>query len=190
MSERDKRLLLITAGILVVGVIYIGSHLVSAQIEDSTVSEQTEKRLEDLFAKMSNVETQKSRNLLLRKKIGNEQGGFVGEKEISKLLAEIEQISGQSGIRVKGYSPTVNPRSRPFPTVEIKVSIECRFEQLISFFDNLKKSKILIQAGSLKAGLKDQNNPDLEAQVTLTSYLIDSKPVPVTPATATAGAPS
>ncbi len=188
LSNRDKRLLIITLVILVIGVIYIGSKLMSNGAQDTVVSAETEKRFEDLFDKMANVEEQKSQNLLLRKKIGNERGKFVSEKEISKFLAEIESVGGRSGVTISGYSPSVNRRSRPLASLEVKVNFQCQFNNLVQFLNNVREANLLMQPSTLKVSLKDKNKPDLEGQVTLITYLLNAQPAPVTPGNTIAGA--
>ena len=86
-SEREKQLGLITAVVAVVGVIYFGWHLLTAETANSEVSSATAERFEELFVKMNNVDAQKNRNLLLRKKIGSMEGTFGGQKEVSNLIA-------------------------------------------------------------------------------------------------------
>lgn len=185
LSDRDKRLLLITLVVFVIGIGYIGLTLLSRRVETAPVSEATSRRFEDLFAKMSNVEALKSRNAILRKKIGNEEGAFVNVKEVSKLIDTLVQLGGQSGVRIKGYNPTINERSRPFASLELKVSLEGPFEQVISFLDNVRKAKYILLPTNIKAGLKDANNPDLEVQVTLLTYLMGVQPKPAAPVATT-----
>lgn len=180
-SEREKRLLLITVAAALLGVLILGWKFVSNQIVDSTVSEATAERFEDLFAKIKNVESQKNANLLLRKKLGNESGEFIGEDEILKLIAEIEQVAGKSGVQMKNWNPTINKRTKPLAQLDVKVNLECQFDQLINFFNNLRSAKYICQPVALRTKLKDANQPNLEVSMTLTTYLVEAKPEPVSP---------
>jgi len=180
-SEREKQLGLITAVVAVVGVIYFGWHLLTAETANSEVSSATAERFEELFVKMNNVDAQKNRNLLLRKKIGSMEGTFGGQKEVSNLIAEIEKVAGSSGVQIKNWSPNINTRSKPLASLEVKITLQCRFEQLITFLNNLRTAKYLFQPTAIKASLKDKNKPELDVAMTVVSYLIESKPAKVIP---------
>ncbi|HQH72943.1 MAG TPA: type 4a pilus biogenesis protein PilO [bacterium] len=181
ISEREKRLLIITLAIAVPGILYIAWSFLSQPDSSSGFSEATNERFEDLFAKIRNVESQKNRNRQLGTKLGNPAGTFIKESEVSKFMAEIEQIAGRSGLQIKSWSPSLNKRAKPIPTLELKVSITCPFDRLIAFLRNLRGAKYYSQPTSLKAGLKDPNQPDLDVSLTLTTYLIESQPEPAGP---------
>ena len=141
ISEREKRLVLITLIVGAVGLSFAGWKFLSSEVTDTTVSEATAERFDDLFIKIKNVEAQKSRNALIRKKLGNEQGDFIKETEVSNFVAEIEQVAGNSGVGIKNWDPTVNKRTKPLAQLDLKVSLECQFEQLIQFLRNIRKAK-------------------------------------------------
>lgn len=182
ISERERRLLLVTVLVAVPGVLYIAWSLLSQPGEASSeFSAVTTERFEDLFAKIRNVETQKNRNRQLGAKLGNPAGAFIKEIEVSKFMAEIEQVAGRGGIQIKNWSPSINKRAKPIPTLELKLTIECPFDRLIAFLRELRGSKYYCQPTTLKAGLKDPNRPELDVSLTLTTYLIDSQPEPAGP---------
>ncbi|MFB3788166.1 MAG: hypothetical protein ACE15F_17535 [bacterium] len=182
ISERERRLLLITVLVAVPGILYILWSFWSQPVDSSSeFSAATTERFEDLFAKIRNVESQKSRNRVLGTKLGNPAGSFIKDSEVSKFMAEIEQIAGRSGLQIKNWSPSLNKRAKPIPTLELKVSIACQFDKLITFLRELRGSKYYCQPTSLKAGLKDPNQPELDVSLTLTTYLIESQPEPAGP---------
>lgn len=189
LSKREQNLLLVTAAVAVIGFASIGWGLLSRDT-GSEVSSATAERFEELFAKMGNVDTQKNRNLLLRKKIGNMEGTFAGEKDVSILIAELEKTAQQSGIQIKNWSPSVNSRAKPFAQLDIKITIECKFDQLIKFLDNVRTAKYLLQPTSIKASLKDKNKPELDVAMTLGTYLLDAKPPKTEPTKAIVRNPS
>ena len=172
LSPREQKLVIATLIVVLVGVGYIGLNWVGSSSDDTEVSEATARHFEDLFVKMASVEDQKSRNLWLRKTLGNEKGTFASEKEISRTLAVLEQVAGQSGVQLTGNSQVINQRSKPYPTLEIKLGVNGEFRQFVQFLDLLKKADILVQPVAMKAALKDKNQPRLEVQMTLTTYLI------------------
>ncbi len=174
--------------VLIVGGGYILSRMISSSIESASVSEMTAKNFKSLFTDMANVEKQKTRNLLLRKKIGNEKGEFITERDVSKLISEIGTIAGQSDVKIKGFYPSVNTRTRPLAKLEMKIPFECRFEQFVRFLGQLRNANILVQPSSMKVNLKDQNSSDLEVQIVLSAYLIDATPEKASPMKTIAGA--
>ncbi len=175
LSEKDKRLLRIWIVVVIVGGGYIVWSMISNSIDNASVSEETARNFESLFTDMANLEKQKNRNMILRKKIGNETGEFIGEKDVSQLISEIGEIANRSNVKVKGYYPSINKRTRPLETLEMKIPVECRFEQLITFLDRIREANILMQPTSMKVNLKDQNSSNLDVQLVLGTYLLDSK---------------
>ncbi|MDX9755537.1 MAG: type 4a pilus biogenesis protein PilO [bacterium] len=182
ISEREKRLLMITAVIAVVGILAIGWGLFSKQ-SSAPVSEGTAMRLDDLFEKIDNVESQKERNLVYKKRVGNLEGSFVSSNEITPLLAELEQLSGRNGVRIKGYTPNLNNRAQPLARLEIRIACECPFDKLVQFLDAVQKAKYYLQPSTIKASLVDKNRPDLDVQITLFTYLLDQQNAPNAPTT-------
>lgn len=173
LSAREKRLVLITGVIAVLGVAYILMHVMSNN--EIEVSSATADRFDTLFDQMATVEDQKAKNMTWRKKLGNETGRFISEKDVGQLYAEIEKVAGQSGVQVKNYSSTINKRAKPLPQLEANLSLECRYDQLIQLLDNFKKSAILLEPSNLRASLKDQNQPNLQVQLKLTTYLLNTR---------------
>ncbi|MDP8245547.1 MAG: GspMb/PilO family protein [Candidatus Hinthialibacter antarcticus] len=173
LSKREKRMALITGCIAVIGVAYILMNVMSSN--DMEVSSATADRFDTLFEQMATVEDQKAKNMNWRKKIGNETGRFISEKDVSQLYAEIEKVAGQSGVQVKNYSSTINKRAKPLPQLEANLSLECQYPQLIQLLDNFSKSEILLQPSNLKASLKDANQPNLQVQLKLTTYLLNTR---------------
>ena len=156
LSERDKRLMYIWAGIVGVFILYMGWRYFFSPADEGSISKTTAIQLESLFQKINSVEDQKSKNAVLRKKLGNEQGSFIISTEKNKLLTELEQVGGQSGVQIKGYSPIENNRSKPLPSVEVKINFECQFDQLINFLTNIQKAKYIVQITAIKVSLKDK----------------------------------
>lgn len=181
LSEREKRLAMIALPIALIGILLVVWSFVFNQADDTAVSQATAERFEDLFVKIKNVETQKSQNLILRKKLGNEKGEFITEKDVLKMVAEIEQTAGNSGVQIKNWDPNVNKRSKPLAQLDIKVSLECQFTQLIAFLNAIRNAKYVCQPTALRTKLKDPNQPNLEVSMTLTTYLLNAAPEPVTP---------
>ncbi len=180
-SEREQRLLKITAILGALFILFMGWNLLFNQTGDAALSEDTAVHFEDLFAQMQNIETQKVRNHMLRKKLGNKEGHFASEKEIIQLIAEIEKVAGSSGVKMKNWDPNTNKRAKPLPRLDIRVTLECKFEQLIKFLDNIRNAKYICQPTSLRTKLKDPKKPDLDVTMTLTTYLLNAKPAPVSP---------
>lgn len=172
MSPREQRLIVITLAVALPGLLYILGSLWSQGVDETAVSSAGEARFSSLLEKIENLERQKARNAQLRESMGGVEGGFAGELEISAAVAELEKAAGQSGVQIKGNSQSVNRRARPYPSLEIKVSAECEFPALIKFLEQLKKTGIVIQPQSIKAGLKNPNEPILDVQFTMATYLI------------------
>jgi Tfp pilus assembly protein PilO len=181
LSEREKRLAMITLPVAIVGILLMGWKVMFSQSDQARISQATAERFEELFVKIKNVEAQKSQNRQLRKKLGIEKGEFVSENDVLKMVAEIEQVAGQSGVQIKNWDPNVNKRAKPLAQLDIKITMECQFTQLVSFFTNLRKSKYACQPMELRARLKDPQQPNLEVSMTLTTYLLNSAPEPVSP---------
>ncbi len=188
LNEREKKLLMITIVAAVLGFTFIVPKLITQQIESNPVSEVTAERFENLFQHMANIEDQKKKNLQFRKRIGNISGEFINEKDVSKLISEIGEVAQKSNIKIKGYYPSINTRSKPLPKLEMKLPVECRFEHFIRFLDEIRKAEILLQPSSFRVSLKNQNNPQLDVQITVFTYLLDSKSVKTSPMKTIAGA--
>ncbi len=173
LSAREKKLALATGLAAVIGAIYIVMNIMPGS--DIEVSAATADRFDTLFEQMATVEEQKAKNLNWRKRIGNETGRFISEKDVGQLYAEIEKVAGQSGVQVMNYSSTINKRAKPLPQLEANLTLECRFDQLIQLLDNFKKGEILLQPSNLRASLKDPKQPKLQVTLKLTTYLLKTR---------------
>ncbi|MEW6236739.1 MAG: type 4a pilus biogenesis protein PilO [Candidatus Omnitrophota bacterium] len=185
-SKREKRLAWITFASAIAVILMWGGKLISSRISDSSVSSATQQQFLELFAMMDNVDEQKTRNLALRNKLGNEKGTFIEKNEAHKFVAALEQTAGMSGMQIKSYSYNENMRTRPMPRLDVKLSMQCQYEQLIPFLDNLRNCSIVCQVTSIKSTLQDKNRPDLDVQLTVSTYLIDAKTQSASPAAAVA----
>lgn len=173
MTAREKNLALITAVVAVIGLAYIALNLAGG--DDIDMSDETTGRFETLFDQMAALDSQKQTNQLLRKRLGGLEGRFITETEVGDLYAAIEKVAGQSGVQVNNYSSLVNRRAKPMPALEANLSIECQFMQLIQFIDNLKNADIAMTPTNLRASLKDPNQPNLQVQLTLSTYLMGAR---------------
>ncbi len=176
MTKRERNLVMIT----IVVALTIGSYtlikLMSSDMADSDVSMATQARFEDLFEKINNVEDQKTRNNQLRIQLGNPVGSFIKQDEIHKFMAEMEKVAGQSNFQIKNYSFKEDSRAQPVPKLEVQLNGQCKFEQLIPYLDNLRKADYMCQVTSMRCGLVDQNQDNLDVQLTITTYVIDATP--------------
>lgn len=184
MTEREKHLALATLVVAIIGVSFMAWKVLSNQVADTAVSEATAERFEDLFAKIKNVETQKNRNQLLRKKLGSKTGGFISEDDVLQLVAELEQVAGSSGVQIKNWDPNINKRAKPLAQLDVKISLECQFSQLIQFLNAIRGAKYICQPTAMRVKLKDQKQPNLEVSLTLSTYLLNAAPAPVSPSLA------
>ncbi|MBN2327524.1 MAG: type 4a pilus biogenesis protein PilO [Candidatus Omnitrophica bacterium] len=184
MTDREKHLALATLLVAIIGVSFMAWKVLSNQITDASVSEATAERFEDLFVKIKNVETQKGRNQLLRKKLGSDNGEFIGEDEVLALVAELEQVAGSSGVQIKNWDPSINKRAKPLAQLDLKISLECQFGQFIQFLNAIRGAKYICQPTALRVKLKDQKQPNLEVSLTLSTYLLNAAPEPVSPSLA------
>jgi Tfp pilus assembly protein PilO len=177
LTDREKRLVQITLIAAVIGCLLIGYRVISNSLSDTSVSDETANRLETLFVKMNNVDDQKNRNMIIKNNLGNPHGEMVSSSELLKVMTELEELSQRSQVKITTYTPNINTRSKPLAKLEIKLSMECKFEQLIKFLSELKRGKYILQPATIKTSLKDRNKPDLEVQMTVLTYLVDSKPL-------------
>lgn len=175
MNEREKKLLLITVIIGSIGSLYIIYGLLSETEAPVNMPSMHVEHFNDLYTKIDSVEDQKEQNLVHRKRLGNEKGQFVTERERLLIMQEIEQVAGRSGIKIKGYDPQLNTRAKPMSKMDIQITAECQFDQLIKFLDNLRKSQYIIQPSNMKMALKDKNKPELNVSMTLSALLLDSQ---------------
>ncbi len=175
LSEREKKLGIATLIALVIGLTAIGYKLIKDSMMDSPISESTAIHFEDLFEKIHSVEEQKKQNNVYRKQIGNETGTFADENSMSQLFAELSQVGQKSQFKIKSMDPNLNARANPLPKMDIRISAECKFEDLIQFLDNLRSAKYLMQPTNIRMSLKDKNRPDLQVQMTVSTYLLDVK---------------
>jgi len=185
-SKREQRLAWITAAVAAAAVLMWSGKQIYSRISDSSVSNATQQQFLELFNMMEDVDAQKTRNLALRKKLGNEKGTFIQKNEAHKFVAALEQTAGMSGMQIKSYSYNENLRTRPMPRLDVKVTMQCQYEQLIQFLDNLRNCSIVCQVASIKSSLQDKNRPDLDVQLTVSTYLIDAKTQSASPAAAVA----
>lgn len=177
LSSREQKLVIATTTVAVLFGFYFGAQLFFASDPGTEVSEATAARFQDVLEKIDNVDQQKTTNLNLKKRMGNNNGVFVSENELGKLFAELEKTAGQSGIQLKGTSQNTNTKAKPFPSVELRMNMECQFTQLIQFLTQLKSAGILLQPGSMKVQLKDPNQPNLDVQMTVVTFLLNQPPL-------------
>jgi hypothetical protein len=100
-SEREKRLLLIT-GPRFAWRFDTGMEIRFQPGRDTSVSEPPPNDSR-LFAKIKTWNRKKT-PICCCGKIGNETAIY-GEEEILKLIAEIEQVAGKSGVQMKNWDP-------------------------------------------------------------------------------------
>ncbi|MBD3265624.1 hypothetical protein GF373_03055 [bacterium] len=176
LSEREQRLVKITAVIGFIGILAIGWGLINKQSSGS-VSESTVMKLDSLFEKMDSLEEQKLKNRMLKKQLGSANREFIHVSDLTVLLAELEQVAQQSGgVKIKGYNTNIDNRSQPLSKLEIKINFESKFESLIKFLTKMREAKYILQPLSMRMSLKDKKRPDLEVQMELVTYLLDKKP--------------
>ncbi len=176
LSSREQKLFIATAAAAIIGGLYIGGSLLLSSGPGTEVSEATASRFEDVLQKIDSIDQQKTNNGNLKKRLGNESGKFVDENGVSKITSQLYQTAGQSGVQLKVVSPNINQRAKPYPSVDVRMSFECQFNQLIQFLTHLKKADIILQPQSMKMQLQDPNQPKLDVQMTVTTYLLKQPP--------------
>lgn len=186
LSPREQRLFVITLVIVGFGLLYIGYNLFS-NIEDADLSASTQGRFVELFEKIHTVDDQKRRNANLRERLGNTQGEFISETQVGKLFVEIERLAGRHNVNVQNITTRINQRATPMPSLEVDLTMQCQFEQLIAFLDSLRSAQVVVQPASLRTSLSDPNQPNLQVQLKLKTFLIDSRPASGSPLTITRG---
>lgn len=173
LSSREQKLVIATVVVAIVGGLYIGGAMLFSSDSSTEVSDATASRFQDVLEKIDNIDQQKSTNSNLKKRLGNTNATFPSGEEI---INELYQIAGQSGVQLKGTSQNTNTKAKPFPSVDIRITLECQYPQLIQFFAKLKSAGILLQPSSMKIQLKDPNQPNLDVQMTVTTYLLKQPP--------------
>lgn len=175
LSSREQKLTIATAVVAVVCGLYIGGVMLLSSDAGTEVSEATASRFQDVLEKIDSIEEQKSTNKNLKKRLGNNNANF-SSGDMGEIFNELYQIAGQSGVQLKGTSQNTNMKAKPFPSVDIRIALECPYQQLIQFLAKLKSAGIILQPSSMKIQLKDPNQPKLDVQMTVTTYLIKQPP--------------
>jgi Tfp pilus assembly protein PilO len=181
MSQREKQLFMITISVAAIFIASMGWRYLSDSMSSTNVSANTINRFEDLFITIQDVDVQKGKNRKIKERLGNPNGEFIGVDEITQFLAEIDNVGKQSGVKVKNFDPDIDTKKKPLQQLTLKLSLEGRFDKLITFLQNLKKAKYFNQPIAIKTSLKSKDKPELDIAMTLVTYLMDSKPKPKSP---------
>ncbi len=173
-SERERKLALITALVLVVVVGITGIRQLLSWAGGSgaeTLAFETE-GLGELLDTLEDIDGLKAENQRLKKRLGNESMICIEDGEISELLKNIEQVGKQSGVKINNFNPTVRPKGKPMPSVEVQIGFECQFNQLVQFLAQIEKSQIASYVRDMRAGLKNPGQPQLNVTMTIATYLV------------------
>lgn len=175
LSSREQKLVIATVVVAIVGGLYIGGVMLLSSDSGTEVSDATASRFQDVLVKIDSIDQQKTTNSNLKKRLGNQKAMF-SSGDMGEIFNELYQIAGQSGVQLKGTSQNTNTKAKPFPNVDVRIALECQYPQLIQFFAKLKAAGILLQPSSMKIQLKDPNQPNLDVQMTVTTYLLKQPP--------------
>ena len=174
LSAREKNLALVTA-VVVVGVVLItGARSLLSWAEGSGAQSLAfgVEGLGELLDTLGEIDALQTGNCEIKKRLGNEEMTCIDSSQVAELLKTIEQIGKKVGIKITNFNPTTRPKSKPLPSLEVQITFECQFNQLVQFLDQIEKAKIAVFVRDLQAGAKDPNQPKLKGGMTLVTYLI------------------
>ena len=173
-SERERRLALIAGLVFAVVVGISGARRLLTWAGGSgaeSLAFGTE-GLGELLDTLEDIDNLRSQNERVKKQLGNESMICIDESEISGLLKSIEEVGKRSGVKINNFNPTVRPKGKPMPSVEVKIGFECQFNQLVQFLANIEKPEIALFVRELRAGQKNPGQPQLNVTMTIVTYLV------------------
>jgi hypothetical protein len=174
LSDRERKLATMTVTVVVVVVLVTGIHGLLSWAGGSgarSLAVGTE-GLGDLLGTLENIDALRTKNQDLKKQLGNEEIICIDNGKVSELLRSIETSGRQSGLRINIFDPTERPKSRPMPSLEVKVTFDCRFNQLVQFLAQLERPEIAVFVRDMRAGRKDAGQSNLSVTMTLVTYLV------------------
>jgi Tfp pilus assembly protein PilO len=173
-SERERKLAGATASLVIVVVLVTGIRGVLSWAGGSGARDLAlgAEGLGDLVNTLQDIDALRARNVDLKKRLGNEGMTCIDNTKVSDLLKSIEQTGRRAGLRITIFDPTARPKSKPLPSLEVKVTFECVFNQLVQFLAELEKPEISIFVRDMRTGLKNEGQPQLSVTMTLVTYLV------------------
>jgi Tfp pilus assembly protein PilO len=175
LSSREQKLVMATVSVAIIGGLYIGGVMLLSSDSSTEVSEAAASRFQDVLEKIDSIDQQKTTNGNLKSRLGYSKANF-SSGDMGEIFNELYQIAGQSGVQLKGTSQNTNMKAKPFPSVDVRIALECPYQQLVQFLAKLKSAGILLQPSSMKVQLKDPNQPMLDVQMTVTTYILKQPP--------------
>lgn len=172
-SEREKRLAVVTALLVVIVVGMTGVRALISWAGGSGAHSLAlgAEGLGDLISTLEEIDSLRARNEQLKRRLGNGNMVCIDYSKVSELLKNVENTARRSGLKISTLDPTHRPKSKPIPSVEVKVTFECVFKQLVRFLAQLEKPDFAIFVRDLRVSQKNEGQPQLTVQMTLVTYL-------------------
>lgn len=174
LSERESKMAVMTALVLIVVVLLTGVRGLLSWAGGSgahSLALGTE-GLGDLLDTLEDIDALRAKNQKMKERLGNEEMACLDISKDSELLRSIEQTGKRAGLKINIFDPTHKPKSRPLPSLEVKVTFECTFNQLVQFLAQLEKPEMAVFVRDMRAGLKNAGQPQLNVTMTLVTYLV------------------
>ena len=173
LAEREKKLAIMTASLLIVVVLVTGFRGLLSWAGGSGAHSLAlgAEGLGGLINTLEDIDALRAENREIKRKLGNEEMACIDSSEVSELLKTIESTGRRAGLKINIFDPTHKPKSTPLPSLEVKITFESRFDQLIQFLAQLEKPEMAIFVRDMRAGPKQAGQERLNVTMTLVTYL-------------------
>ncbi|MFH1738185.1 MAG: type 4a pilus biogenesis protein PilO [bacterium] len=174
LSTREKNLATVTAVLVVVAVLITGTYKLLSWAEDSGAQSLAfgVDGLGELLDTLGDIDALKAGNHGIKKQLGNEKMSCIDESQVAELLKAIEQTGKKLNIKVTNFNPTTRPKSKPLPSLEVQISFDCEFNQLVQFLEQIETGEIAVFVRDLRTGTKNPGQPSLKVSMTVVTYLL------------------
>lgn len=134
-----------------------------------------------LRVKVRRLDQLKREDMILQRKLREMKEQLPSEAEIERLLKQVSDIGGRSGLDFKLWRPGAKVENASGLYLEIPVSIEVAggFHSVGVFFDRISKLKRIINVSNIKMSspIIDRNRVMIQTRFVATAFASPEKPV-------------
>jgi len=111
----------------------------------------------------------------LERRLGDVQQVLPTQKETGDLLGWIKNVSDQSNLDLKSFSPSGLRKVEWYSEFPISMEIIGRYHDLGSFFDRVSKYSRIINVDSVRINAVTEENKSIRASFTATTFVYDDE---------------
>lgn len=175
MKSREKKLLKLTIGILILVGVYalfidpLLNWLSDERVEAQRISARFENFQADLI-RMGKLDESCNK---YKEKLGNSEIDFGLSSEVIAAIGEVNKVLSQGGISVKNLrpGPVEKPRGKKLQSMVLYVSGSTRFDKLIKTLHSIETAKIACNPLKVDVTKKDEKSDQLNVDLQIEVYL-------------------